>query len=95
MLRAVVLALGFAALGSALLAALCQAPLPLILWLAIVGVALVGGILFERGRYKPSATRHPGPDWQATGERFIDPESGKSVTVYYQPATGERRYVGH
>jgi hypothetical protein len=29
----------------------------------------------------------------STNERFIDPESGKTVTVFYQPFTGERRYV--
>ena len=35
----------------------------------------------------------PGAGWVATKERFVDPESGKLVTVFYQPATGERRYV--
>jgi hypothetical protein len=53
----------------------------------------LGGILFERGRYKPSEPRQPGPDWVATGERFVDPASGEPVAVFYQPATGERRYV--
>ena len=52
-------------------------------------------ILIERWRYKPLAQRPPGPDWQRTDERFVDPASGEPVTVFYQPATGERRYVSN
>ncbi len=50
-------------------------------------------MLIERWRYKPLAGRPPGPDWQRTDERFVDPETGKLVTVYFHPATGERRYI--
>jgi hypothetical protein len=57
------------------------------------GLILIVGLLIERWRYKPLAERSPGPDWTATDERFVDPETGKLVTVYYHPATGERRYV--
>ena len=57
------------------------------------GVILIIGLLIERWRYKPLAERSPGPDWTATDERFVDPETGKLVTVYYHPASGERRYV--
>jgi hypothetical protein len=35
----------------------------------------------------------PGPGWEATGERFIDDETGRAVTVYIERASGERRYV--
>ena len=35
----------------------------------------------------------PGPDWSATTERFIDPETDRSVQVWYNPATGQRRHV--
>jgi len=42
---------------------------------------------------KPLAGRSPGPDWTATDERFVDPETGKLVRVYYHAASGERRYV--
>ena len=59
------------------------------LWAAI----LLVGLLIERWRYKPLAGRPPGPDWQRTDERFVDPETGKLVTVYFHPSTGERRYV--
>jgi len=69
------------------------APVGLVVWLGLVGAALVGGILFERGRYKPAAPGVPGPGWVATGERFVDPQTGEDVAVYYQPSTGERRYV--
>jgi hypothetical protein len=61
--------------------------------MAILCVILLIGLLIERWRYKPLADRSPGPDWRATGERFVDPETGKLVTVYYHPASGERRYV--
>ena len=61
--------------------------------LALLGLLLVVAALFERWRYKRLGSTHPGSDWVATDERFIDPESGKLVTVYYRPATGERRYI--
>jgi hypothetical protein len=57
------------------------------------GLILIVGLVIERWRYKPLAKRSPGPDWTATDERFVDPETGKLVTVYYHPASGERRYV--
>lgn len=31
--------------------------------------------------------------WRPTGEKFIDPASGKLVEVWSDPRTGERRYV--
>lgn len=34
-----------------------------------------------------------GAGWRPTDERFIDPETGELVTVWYDPATGDRRYV--
>jgi hypothetical protein len=62
--------------------------------LAIPGLLLIAAVLIERWRYRGLDRDRPGPDWQATGERFVDPETGKMVTVYYKPLTGERRYVG-
>ena len=93
-LRTVLLIVGGVALGAALLTLVAGAPFPVVMWLTILGAMLIGGILFERGRYKPPETGHPGAGWVDTGERFVDPDSGKEVTVYYQPASGERRYVG-
>ena len=79
-----------AAAALALAALRCFPPAGLLaLWAAI----LLVGLLIERWRYKPLADRSPGPDWQRTDERFVDPETGKLVTVYFHPATGERRYI--
>jgi len=61
--------------------------------LALWATVLLVGLLIERWRYKKLADRPPGPDWQRTDERFVDPETGKLVTVYFHPATGERRYT--
>jgi hypothetical protein len=61
--------------------------------LAVPGLVLLFGLIVERWRCKPMVARRPGPDWVPTKERFVDPESGKLVTVFYQPSTGERRYV--
>lgn len=90
MLRASVLAVaGAVALGG------------LILWLRGLtgpglyalgfGLVVVLGTLFERWRYRPNDRRAGG--WQATGERFEDPQTGKIVQVFYDARTGERRYV--
>jgi hypothetical protein len=92
-LRSALLVIGACLTAAALLAAaLGHASLA---WhLALPGVVLLAAILIERRhRYKPIETRPPGPDWTETPERFIDPESGKEVTVYFQPSSGERRYV--
>jgi len=78
-------------IGGAVLGVLCS--VRLMLRLALPGLLLIGGALFERWRYKRLQEGRPGPDWVATDERFIDPESGRNVTVYYDSRTGERRYV--
>jgi hypothetical protein len=62
-------------------------------WVAGWGLVLIIGLLFERWRYKPLTGARLGPGWVATDERFVDPETGKLVTVYFHAATGERRYV--
>ena len=31
--------------------------------------------------------------WRPTGEKFVDPASGKPVEVWFDEATGERKYV--
>ena len=35
----------------------------------------------------------PGRNWRATPERFVDPETGRLVSVFFDSATGERRYA--
>jgi hypothetical protein len=50
------------------------------------------GTAFERWRYRPEAGR-AGAGWEPTGERFEDPQTGKTVRVFYDPRSGERHYV--
>jgi hypothetical protein len=57
------------------------------------GAFLVFVIIIERFRYKALVSRRPGPGWERTTERFVDEETGRVVTVYIQPETGERAYV--
>jgi hypothetical protein len=61
--------------------------------LAFWGVALLVGTVFERVIYKPNLAQRPGPGYQRTTERFVDDQTGETVTVYLEPATGERAYV--
>jgi hypothetical protein len=56
-----------------------------------VGGTLVIALLIERWRYHRPATA--GRHFTPTGERFVDPESGRVVEVLYDAQTGERRYV--
>ncbi len=92
MLRRALYAYGVLYLAVAVvLYTLVHASIWLILYLAINGALIVGGLRFER-RYRP--IERPGQEsWQATGERFVDPASGKLLEVRYNPSTGERAYV--
>jgi hypothetical protein len=60
---------------------------------AALPAILLLGLLFERYVYKPIRNEPPGLGWDRTAERFADPRSGQIVAVYYNPQTGERRYV--
>jgi cell division protein FtsW (lipid II flippase) len=90
-LRTAVVALGVLLLAAALAGATSR--LIAALRLALAGLVLVGAVALERWRYKRLREEAPGGHSIATDERFIDPESGKRVTVFYDPASGERRYV--
>lgn len=59
---------------------------------ALCGAVLLVSIVFERWRYVKPKSDQAGR-WEATGERFIDPASGRATEVFYDPATGERHYV--
>lgn len=61
--------------------------------LIIGGLILVVGLAIERWRYKPVLDQHPDPRWTDTGERFVDPATGKLTAVYFDPANGERHYL--
>ena len=43
--------------------------------------------------YGRAIGRAPAGNWRPTDEKFVDPESGKLVTVWFDPSTGDRRYV--
>jgi hypothetical protein len=91
MLRSVLFAIGIGLFVAASAAAFDGLrTIPLAVFTAILTLAL----LFERHVYKPIRPDAPGPGWEKTAERFIDLRTGQSVTVYFNPRTGERRYIG-
>lgn len=84
---------GLALLAGAAALAMAGCPVGAIARLAFIGLVLVAAALVERWRYKRFEPVPPGPGWIDNQERFVDPETGRLVAVYYRPATGERRYV--
>ena len=93
MLRAALLVIGGVMLAAAAIGALAGCRLAVFIPLAVWGAILAGGLLVERWRYQGLTDDRLGRNWQATPERFVDPETGRLVTVFFNPATGERRYV--
>jgi hypothetical protein len=90
MLRTLVLVAAMLAFTAALYGAVIDPAV----WPALPMLGLVlAGILFERARYGAVQRRPVESGWQQTSERFIDDASGRAVTVWFNPATGERRYV--
>lgn len=90
MLRRALLVIGTLALLGACVALLERA-FGAACYLFVTGALVTGGIVFERSHYARPADRGRGR-WQATGERFVDPTSGKLVEVYFNAETGERDY---
>lgn len=90
MLRAVVAAFGVCLLIAGLVLVVLP---PHAGWgLLVFGALVVLSLLFE-GRYRGQKTAAPEPSaWQPTGEKFIDPGTGRTVEVDYDPETGERNY---
>jgi hypothetical protein len=93
MLRNLVLGAGGALLAVGLVALVGGAFGPAAFCL-VWGAILVFGIIYERVAYKTIVDKVPaGAGWKRTAERFIDDKSGKTITVYVKPFTGERAYV--
>ena len=92
MLKVAVFGVGVLLLAAALLVLTAFGSVPVAILLAINGALIVGGVLFERSRYRPSVDRKRGR-WERTGERFVDPSTGHQVEVFYNPDTGQRDYV--
>jgi hypothetical protein len=93
LLRIALLLLGGIMLAAAALCALAGCRLAATIPLAVWGAIFAGGVLIERWRYQTLSDGRPGRGWHATPERFVDPETGRLVTVFLNPGTGERRYV--
>jgi hypothetical protein len=67
---------------------------PFVIWAAITAVPVLAWLLFRQGGYKRRPLdKPPGPDWELTSERFIEPRSGETLDVWFCPRTGERAYV--
>jgi hypothetical protein len=58
---------------------------------AFWGACIAAAVQIERWRYK-ARNSGQGGEWQKTDERFVDPETGQTMQVFYNPRTGERRY---
>lgn len=88
MLRATLLVIGGGMLAAAAFGALAAWRLSAIIPLAVWGAIFAGGVLVERWRYRPLSDDWPGGGWHAIQERFVDPESGRLVTVFLIPRPG-------
>jgi hypothetical protein len=92
MLRRDLVAFGVLYLVVAIILFAAKLALPLAVYLVVGGLVLVVAIIFERRGYRPPIDR-AGGNWRPTGERFIDPTTGRLIEVRYNPSTGERDYV--
>jgi hypothetical protein len=91
LLRRLIIAYGVLCLIGAGILLAARVTIVLVVYLAVNGLLIVGGILFERRGYHPHVSQMNG-NWQKTGERFVDPTTKREVVVYYNPQTGERDY---
>ena len=91
MLRRLLIIYGLLCLVGAVVLFALHVTLVLVIYLAVNGFVIVGGILFERRGYRPRVSQTAG-NWEKTGERFVDPTTKREIEVYYNPQTGERDY---
>ena len=65
-----------------------------LIWCGVIALPVLVWLLFRTGGYKRTPLDEPpGPDWQFTGERFVDPSTGEALAVWFHPRSGERVYV--
>ena len=65
-----------------------------LIWCGVIALPVLIWFLFRAGGYKREPLdAPPGPDWQLTDERFVDPSSGEELAVWFHPKSGERAYV--
>lgn len=92
MLRSAVIAIGVVAFLGGLIGLLAGRFPPAFVF-ACWGALIVIFTVYERVIYKRVEPAPPGGSYVATPERFVDDVTGKPVTVYVDPASGERKYV--
>ena len=91
MLRAFVIGLGGAFIIGAIVLVMAHPHVWFVaLELFVLGVIVFAGVFFE-GRYR-GRSMSASKKLQTTGERFVDPTTGKLTEVLYDPQTGERVY---
>ncbi|MBX9885810.1 MAG: hypothetical protein K2X68_12645 [Novosphingobium sp.] len=80
---------GLAAIGGVLMQTVSTdgGGFPLFLFAALVAL----GTVFDAGYL--AKRRSARGSWQRTAEREVDHQSGQILEVWYDPVTGERRYV--
>ena len=92
--------LGLAVIVVALTSLLPHLGLPA-LWIALMGGVLLAAAVFEVGRYRATASAAEGTGgassgdggrFQRTDEVFVDPTTGVTTRVWFDPRSGERRY---
>lgn len=91
MMRAIVLAIGLLCCAGGVLGVTLGGAEAGIGFL-VFGLLILAGTLFER-HYHRNLTALPGPGWERMEERFKDPSTGEILDVWYNPQSGERRYV--
>ncbi len=92
MLRRFLIAYGVLCLVVAAILLVAGAVIPLAIDLALGGAVVIAALLVERRRYRPRIDSALGR-WQDTGERIVDPSSGRLIEVHYNEDTGQRDYV--
>ena len=62
-------------------------------WVIIaIVIAGIAAALFGLDRYRGSRKDDSGGAAQPTDEVFIDPETGRTMRVWYEPGSGKREY---
>ena len=78
----------------ALVAALAMTAVQPESWPVLLGAGVLAlGVLAEHRRYRAGRREPVGPDWRPTAERFLDPETGEPLAVWFNPVSGARRYL--
>jgi hypothetical protein len=90
MLRRVIRAIAALWLVGAIALTVWQPPC----WPMLIPPAIIAlGTFYERRYTGMPVPPPPGWDLQPTGERFVDPETGRVNRVHADPRTGARRYI--